>query len=498
MPNQPNVLLISTDHWPASLLGEAGHPAIRTPTLDQLARNGVRFSNAYTECPICIPARRTLMTGVPPRTHGDRTFKTNEAMPNLPTLAQTFRDAGYQAYAVGKLHVFPPRDRIGFDDVILGEEGRPQLGSIDDYELFLADEGYAGHAFSHGMNNNDYQYRPWHLPEYTHVTNWTTQQMARTIKRRDPTRPGFWFLSYCHPHPPLAPLRDYLDMYRDLTIDLPYQGGWAANPYDLPYVLQAVRDSWNRFSEREIQDIRRAFYALCTHIDHQLRVVIGTLREEELLDDTIILFTSDHGDMLGNHGLWAKRLFYENAANVPMLLVGTGKGERGFDERVGHGRVDDRLVGWQDIMPTLLDLAGIDIPDTVEGLSMVGDERREYLYGECAEDASATRMIHDGRHKLIYYPVGNAVQLFDLATDPDELHNRADAPGYAEVRERLTARLIDEMYGEDQTWVEEGQLVGLPSRTYTPSPRRGLSGQRGVHWPPPPLDLSDRVIGAPT
>ena len=120
---------------------------------------------------------------------------------------------GYQAYAVGKLHVYPQRDRIGFDDVLLGEEGRLQYGAIDDYELFLGDRGYAGQQFAHGMCNNDYLNRPWHLPEDCHVTNWSTQQMVRMIKRRDPTRPGFWYLSYCHPHPPLAPLQCYMDMY---------------------------------------------------------------------------------------------------------------------------------------------------------------------------------------------------------------------------------------------------------------------------------------------
>ena len=128
--DRPHVLLISTDHWSASLLGEANHSAILTPTLDSLARSGTRFSNAYSECPVCIPARRTLMTGTSPRTHGDRVFKTTAPMPDLPTVAQTFRDAGYQAYAVGKLHVYPQRDRIGFDDVLLDEEGRPHLGLL--------------------------------------------------------------------------------------------------------------------------------------------------------------------------------------------------------------------------------------------------------------------------------------------------------------------------------------------------------------------------------
>ena len=123
MSDRPHVLLICTDHWPAAHLGCAGHPAIETPTLDELARGGVRFTRAYSECPVCIPARRTLMTGTSPRTHGDRVFLDTQPMPDLPLLAQSFRDTGYQAYASGKLHVYPQRNRIGFDDVILNEEG---------------------------------------------------------------------------------------------------------------------------------------------------------------------------------------------------------------------------------------------------------------------------------------------------------------------------------------------------------------------------------------
>ena len=111
MSDRPHVLLATADHWPGSLLGAAGHKAIQTPTLDQLARNGVRFTNAYTECPVCIPARRTLLTGTSPRTHGDRTFNVEMTMPKVPTIADSFCKAGYQAYAVGKLHVYPPRVR---------------------------------------------------------------------------------------------------------------------------------------------------------------------------------------------------------------------------------------------------------------------------------------------------------------------------------------------------------------------------------------------------
>src|SRR5215510_2603374 len=117
-----NVLLISVDQWPAALLGVAGHPVIETPTLDALARGGTRYSRAYSEVPICIPARRSLMTGTTARRHGDRLFQPDMRMPNLPTMPAVFRAAGYQTFAVGKLHVYPPRARIGFDDALVVEE----------------------------------------------------------------------------------------------------------------------------------------------------------------------------------------------------------------------------------------------------------------------------------------------------------------------------------------------------------------------------------------
>ncbi len=492
--SKPNVLVITTDHWPASLLGVAGHSAIQTPTLDQLSRNGIRYTNAYSECPICIPARRTILTGTPPRVHGDRTFQTTLTMPELPTIADCFRDAGYQTYAVGKLHVFPQRNRVGFDDVILAEEGRPQWGVVDDYDIFLGDQGFAGRQFDHGMSNNEYSARPWHLPEDCHITNWATRQMSRMIRRRDPTRPGFWYLAYTHPHPPLVPLDHYWDFYRDVEPDGPYVGEWAKDFESLPYRVKLQRAGWPTLGAKAIQTAHRAFYALCTHIDHQLRVVIGTLREEGLLDDTIIMFSADHGDMLGNHGLWAKRTFYEGSANIPMILVGSAN-----DQRVGDHRVDARLVGWQDIMPTVLDLAGLEIPESVTGLSMVGDQKRDYFYGECNEGPSATRMIHDGRFKLIYYPTGHRIQLFDLETDPRELNDLSDSESHKKHRDELLQVLTDELYGSDEDWLRDGKLVGLPDVPLETLPNRGLSIQRGVHWPPPPMttpvaEPKDRTI----
>lgn len=475
---RPNILLITTDQWPGHLLGIAGHPVVQTPTLDELARAGVRFANAHSECPICVPARRTLMTGASPRAQGDRVYNDSLTMP-AETMAAAFRAAGYQTQAVGKLHVWPQRDRIGFDDVQLDEEGRAQYGVMDDYEIFLGDKGRPGQQFDHGMSTDGYVWRPWHLAEELHVTNWATQQMIRQIKRRDPQRPGFWYLSYRHPHPPLVPLHSYLDMYRDMDMGDPVGDDWGQATGDLPYVIASKRKRGEKYSPRQIADIRRAFYALCTQIDHQIRLVIGTLREEMLLDNTIVLFTSDHGDMLGDHGLWAKSLFYQPSVNIPMILLG-----RRNDPVIGTGVVEDRLVTLADVMPTLLDLAGIPAPATMDGRSMLTAPAREVVHGEFGENANATRMIRDQRWKLVYYPVGNTRQLFDMEMDPQETRDLAHLPECADILDRLTAQLIDHLYGSDLDWVTDGRLTGLPNREAGPRVNRDLSSQRGQHWPP--------------
>jgi arylsulfatase A-like enzyme len=472
---RPNVLLICADHWPGRLLDCAGHPCVITPTLDQLAANGVRFTNAYSAAPTCIPARRGLMTGTTPRTYGDRVFNETLLMPPLLTLPQAFYEAGYQTYAVGKLHVYPQRDRIGFCDALINEEGRRHLGmGADDYELFLASEGYAGREFTHAMGANNYMVRPWHLGENLHPTNWTVREMCRTIKRRDPTRPAFWYMSFTFPHPPLVPIAAYLDLYRGVDVPMPFVGAWAEDFDQLPYALKGRFDVWPELRPGEMKLARQAFYAQCTYIDHQIRLVIGLLREEGLLDHTIMLFTSDHGDMLGNHRQFEKDLFYEDSVKIPCILVPTAD-----YRQFGHHLVDDRLVEISDVMPTLLEMAEVPIPDSVEGISLLSQTCREFLYGEHWEDDRATRMVRDQRYKLIYYAVGNRTQLFDLRDDPDELDDLGADPTLAEVRDRLIQELIGNIYGSDLEWIRDGDLVGLPDKAFEPRPERRLGGQRG-------------------
>jgi arylsulfatase A-like enzyme len=185
-------------------------------------------------------------------------------------------------------------------------------------------------------------------------------------------------------------------------------------------------------------------------------------------------------------------MFYEGASALPMILIDTAQGQR-----VPANHVDSRLVGLQDIMPTLLDLAGIAIPSSVEGLSMVGEHKRPFLYGECREDAGATRMVHDGQHKLIWYPAGNVVQLFDLVRDPKELVDCAAHADYQTIRQQLESILVSQLYGDDLNWVHQGKLQGFAAPTAPFKADRGMSGQRGLHFPTPPLDPLGQQVGSP-
>jgi arylsulfatase A-like enzyme len=435
---------------------------------------------------VCLPARRTLHTGTSPRTHGLReNAETATPLPG-PTLADCFRAAGYQTCGVGKLHMKPQRSRIGFEEMLLDEEGRGAEGMLaDDYELFLGDMGHPGQRFAGGMGNNTYDWRPWHLDERLHCTCWTAGQMCRLIRRRDPLRPFFGFLSFSHPHPPMEPIQAYLEVYRDCVPTPPLEAAWSQLGRGQPFALEQRRWCFTDrrgVSARTLPGIQRAFYAMCTHIDHQIKRVIGTLRQAGMLQDTIIAFVADHGEGLGEHGQWAKGTLLESSARIPWIMV-----DRAGGGRLPAGTVDHRLIDLGDLMPSLLDLAGIPIPAHVEGHSVLAGGARDELYGECQEGTDASRMLRDRRYKYIYYPAGNRRQLFDMENDPDECHDLAAAPAQREVLERLESRYIARLYGADRQWLCDGALVGMPAPTASPGGDIGLAGQMGDQWPPFPV-----------
>lgn len=485
-PEQPNFLLICTDHWSDIFTRPGGHQFVMTPTLDQLARSGTRYSRAYSACPSCIPARKSLLTGMRARTHGDRVYKDKVPLtPDWATLPQCFRDAGYQSFCVGKLHTWPQRDRVGFDEVILEDQGRHQYhdvpdGDCDDWELYLIEQGYTGEEFATGMPTNDWISRTWHLPDKCHQINWAAREMCKAIRRRDPRKPGFWYLSFSAPHPPVMPLQAYMDLYRDVEIDMPVIGEWARDFDNLPYYLK--ERTWSSALHgapaAEIELARRAFYATLTQIDHQIRTVIGYLREAGLLSNTCIIFTSDHGHMVGEHNMWSMTPFYEASAKIPLIIVPPND-----EERLGVGAEDCRFAEFGDIMPTLLDLAGIPIPEQVDQLSLVDNEQRDYIYGEHGEGVRAQRMIRKSRYKLIYYPVGNRFHLFDIESDPRETTDLINDSTHVDELANLKSLLLENIWGTDLEWVKDGTLVGLPEMEFNGVSVKHLSGQRGIRFP---------------
>lgn len=434
MKEKPNIVLISVDQMRADLMGCAGHSVIQTPHMDMLARRGIRFEQAYSTTPICIPARATIMTGLEGHSMGITTYVEGFRIPTGNTLPQLLGDGGYETRVVGKMHVYPERCHYGFDSMLLCEEGRmfgaksPHKRGYDDYEQWLAEQGYPGQAFSHGIANNEYTVSPWHLPDRFHPTEWIADQSCRTIVRRDWTRPLFLWVSFTAPHPPLTPLMRDLYMYDRDDMPKPAIGDWA--------------DRHSRYHERNVAgyggDVRtgkqtdmayRGFYASITQVDRAMNRIIGTLREEGMLDNTWILFTSDHGDNLGDHGLWFKANFTRGACNVPLIIVPPSANPMGGDWMPGQTNASP--VGLQDLMPTCLDIAGISAPEDLDGRSLLPLVRqpdrsvREVILGEFGLPGERTLMVTDGQWKYIWFEEDGKELLFDLSADPAETVDQA-------------------------------------------------------------------------
>ena len=262
-------------------------------------------------------------------------------------------------------------------------------------------------------------------------------------------------------------------MYDDVDVSGPVVGDWAQDYDKLPY---AVKEQQNRLKipsgPNEQIITRKGFNAQCTYIDHQIRLIIGTLNEEKLLDNTIIMLVCDHGDMLGDHNMYAKTKMYETSMRIPMFLT--------LPERMKKiGIKNDNLVCLRDVMPTLLNLCDIEVPKTVEGIDLLSGETRDYLYGEHNEGLTASRMIRKGDYKLIYYPCGNVFQLFNVKEDYRECHNLYGQSQYDELVNEMKSLMVSEMYGNDDEFIKDGELAGIPDREYEIKLTTSLAAQRG-------------------
>ena len=467
-----NIVLLMTDQLRGDCMGCAGHPDVKTPYLDTLASKGVRFENAYSACPSCVPARAALHTGLTQESHRRVGYADGIRWEYPHTMAVELTKAGYYTQCVGKMHVDPLRNYLGFCHVELHDgylhyyrdpeiPYRENQKQADDYFHWLKQEkGIDCDVTDTGLECNSWVARPWIYEEKYHPTNWVTDRSIDFLRRRDPDMPFFLFTSYLRPHPPFDAPQCYFDMYRNKELTPPVVGDWCDEE-----ALRArgrIFDSDTGPLDPElVREMQIGYYACITHLDHQIGRLIQALVENKLYDDTIILFVSDHGELLGDHHLFRKSRAYQGSSRVPFLVSGGGF----RPEKPGSVKTD--VVELRDVMPTVLEAAGVQIPDSVEGISLWNTalkesgtpEVREYLHGEHTLGEASSHWIITRDEKYIWYSQTGEEQYFWIAEDPDELHNLIGSETAKERVEALRGLLIQELQDREEGFVREGRLV---------------------------------------
>ena len=433
MPSRPNLLLITTDQQRADALGAAGNSCIRTPHLDWLCDTGLRFRRAYSESPVCVPARATMLTGHHylnmPAGHG--WFGQPTCPPGTPTLPGLLTAAGYQTRSIGKLHHHPPRAHHGYEHIEI----------LEDYYRAMARHPSRPSPLGHGLGQNEMQPTISPVDEALSLTRWTVDRAVDFLETRDPTRPFFLHVGFSKPHPPLDPCLPYWLLYQNAAVPSPVYGDWSADPAQIPPAF--MEPTWllngaDRFTPELITEIRRAYYALVTQIDYNLGLLFSRLRELGRLKDTLIVFTSDHGEMLGDHHMGAKTTFLEASARVPLIVRPPDGGEH------PRGTTSDRLACLADLLPTFLAAAGLPTP-ACDGLDLLAQARgeahaRPRILGHCGEFYA----VIEERYKYLAHVRGGEL-LFDLAEDPLEQRELIRGGAHEPIRARMADLLRAEL-----------------------------------------------------
>lgn len=465
MSRPPNILLLFTDQQRHDSIAALGQSFLATPSLDRLCAGGVAFTQAHSPNPVCLPARHNLLTGLPARFHGYAHNFRHPLRPDLPTLPRLLSEAGYATAAIGKMHFRPARSHHGFQRMRLMEE-IPDHPADDEYLRFLHANGQGDLVHTHGVRSLGYQQPQRSLvPEALHGSRWVADETCAFLEaNRD--RPWFAWSSWIAPHPPANVPASYADRYRGA--DLPPLAGGSEEP-----------PAQRRF--------RELYYAAITHVDACLAQVLDTLDRLDLSRDTLVIFTSDHGEMLGDHGLFSKALPYESAVRIPLILR--------FPGRIGAGTRRADFADLNDLLPTCLDAAGIDLAEVARrhqlpagfpGESLLcqtpgKDRSRQYV--EHGRDEGRWSLLRDARWKYIYWYAGGGEELYDLDHDPQETCNLADAeqPAAQAAIADLRGRLIE----REAAWGLPGCVEGGRLRAFPGPP--DLSGFRqhalGVQWP---------------
>lgn len=438
-----------------------------TPTLDMMASEGYNFENAYSPVPSCVPARAALLTGMDQETSGRVGYEDEVPWNFTNTTPKVFKEMGYQTEAIGKMHVFPSRKRMGYEHVLLHDGylhvdrkyTKPygsQFEYADDYLAFLKDHlGNNADLNDDGMNCNSWEARPWMLEENEHPTNWVVSESIKFLQRRDPTAPFLLKMSFEKPHAPLNPPKYYFDMYMERLpkhIDL-HIGNWEKESNEMPNIY-ALKGCLKEDDQRRMV---AAYLGLITHIDHQISRFLTALKEFGEDKNTIIWFVSDHGDQLGEHYLFRKGYPYQGSIRIPSFIYDPG------NLIAGHKHKIKQLVKIQDIFPSIVDLA-LDEKVHTDGKSVKQllfgcyEGWRTEIHGEHSLGEDSSQYLLTDKWKLIWFSVRDEYQLFNVEKDPNEKENLVNMDSYATIVAVLKQKLIGYLQDREEGFVKNGEL----------------------------------------
>lgn len=458
MSSTPNILWICTDQQRYDTIGALNNAHVSTPTIDRLAADGVIFDYAYCQSPICTPSRASFLTGCYPTTvHACRNGNDYFPVDHPPLVTKLLSLRGYDCGLIGKLHLSSAYGRIeqrtddGYDYWAYSHAPR------DDWPV---GHGYADWVRSQGYVLGELTQDPNGVPADLHQTTWCAEKTIDFIRQ---AHEGPWLASVniYDPHPPFNPPTPYRKMFDPAQMpgplfkesDLAQQRQLAAVDFQSEVRRPDALDINNRFGPQEgRQDgrtLQAAYYAMIKLVDDQVGRILAALEESGQRKNTVVIFTSDHGEMLGDHGLIQKGCrFYEGLVRVPLILSWPGHFEQGL--------VSEALVELTDLAPTLLELADLAVPEHVQGQSLLplltgetpADHHRDFVRCEYYDalarpDASRGTMIRDRRYKLVVYHGHSLGELYDLEEDPEEFVNRWDDAQYQSIKLELMQRSFD-------------------------------------------------------
>jgi choline-sulfatase len=448
-PGRPNILFICSDQHSGRMLGSAGHALVRTPNLDRLASMGVLFKNAYSGNPVCVPARASMMTG---RFASDVGSYCNSTPfdGRAPTWGNLLRQSGYFCWATGKLDLKEGRD-YGFEEsgTSHGHSSSPDITSLFRRPVcYRVDERRS--------IDGSFQERADHDEETLNATLTFLENEARRLGK-----PWVAYVGLQKPHPPFVAHARYRHLYPEYNIPMPNLPPGYLETLHLPLqILRSFKMISTPIPEERVRRARAAYYGMVTELDDNIGGFLDRLRQDGLLENTLIVYTSDHGEMLGENGLWLKNVLLEGAARVPIILVGAG---------LPQGKVVDTPVAHVDLVATLLDVAGVPLPRGLRGSSLLplvqgrASTHPGYAFSESHSEGNCTGsfLVRKGDWKYVHYTwYGNL--LFNLKEDPWELNNLSGKPEFAAAEKELhttLTSLVDPEAVTNQAFKEQDRIL---------------------------------------